>query len=269
MTISDEKLSAYFDGELPEAEMAEIAAMVEDEPEVAARLEALALQDARLKDGFREIDERPIRADTMALLDAFAQEEKEAPTDTVSGEVVSLADRRSRGRFQAPMVSWGHAIAASVALVVGIGLGAQFPANDGNSRLDVFANANIVDESNPLFAVLEATPSAETALLGSSDQVAVTPVLSFRDKTGSFCRDYEVRAQTGTSRNVACKREQAWVVQLAMAAVSATASNETGYSPASATMSGVYDEALLDMIVGDALSAEEEAALIGMHWQNR
>ena len=56
----EEKLSAYLDDELPEDEAAEIAALIESDPEVAAAFEALCATQDQITAAFDGMKDDPV-----------------------------------------------------------------------------------------------------------------------------------------------------------------------------------------------------------------
>jgi hypothetical protein len=121
-----------------------------------------------------------------------------------------------------------------------------------------------------LQATLETAASgAETGVAG-----AITPVLTFRDRAGAYCRQYEMTqgaAATGF-KGVACRSSQGqWIVQAHGVAPSVKGGGNTGFRPASGAASGpaggLVESAVSNMIDGDAFGASEEKQLIGRGWR--
>lgn len=75
MTVSEEKLSAFLDGELAEAEAREIEVALESDPALQAELDALMAADALAQDAFAEMLAEPVPA-------ALAAAVRDAPVAT-------------------------------------------------------------------------------------------------------------------------------------------------------------------------------------------
>lgn len=265
MTISDEQLSAFLDGELAPKEADEVTAAIAADPALAARLEGLRGSDAWLKEQYAALDARPIRQDTLDLIAAAAGAGAAAATDSGDGAVVDLSAERSRRSGLGARVGWGHGIAASVALLVGIGLGnqlAQGPAVDPAGGLQ-FAGAIAPD--SPYHDAFERTPSGMAATF---DGVTVTPTMSFRTQEGDICRDAQISSDAGTSRALVCRESNAgWAVRMTVAAAGPAGGADGTFVPASDGTSILMDNAILALMAGDALGAAEEGTLIEGHWR--
>jgi hypothetical protein len=89
-------------------------------------------------------------------------------------------------------------------------------------------------------------------------------MLSFNSKDSGWCRQFEVRsARKQSSHGLACRGQAGdWRV------VASTAHSAAGgYAPAGAKRRKVIDDLVTSMIVGEPLSVEGEAAVIGKAWQ--
>lgn len=80
MTGYEEKLSAYLDGELPEAEAREIEAALENDPALKAELEAVMAADLLAQDAFGDMLDEPV----PAALAAAVRDAPEAATANVA-----------------------------------------------------------------------------------------------------------------------------------------------------------------------------------------
>lgn len=101
MTVHEEKLSAFLDGELPEAEAREIEAALERDPALQAELDALMAVDAKAQEGFAAMLDEPVPA-------ALAAAVRDAP-EAVTANVTTAPVGRS----------WW----AAAAVVLALGLG--------------------------------------------------------------------------------------------------------------------------------------------------
>ena len=99
--IREEELHAYIDGELPTDRTAVVAARLEADPILAARVAAFAADKAALAAAFRPIGQQPVPASWIALI-------QQAATDAPS----------ARRRVQ-PWTRWAVGLAACLLLVLG------------------------------------------------------------------------------------------------------------------------------------------------------
>jgi anti-sigma factor RsiW len=106
MILSEEKLSAFLDGELPEAEARAVQEALATDPEMQATLEALMAADTLAKDAFEEMGEEPV---PLALAAAI----QDAP---VAAAPANLSEPPARAR-------WLAAVATVLALMIGLGAG--------------------------------------------------------------------------------------------------------------------------------------------------
>lgn len=244
---TDEILSAFIDGELPAEEMDEVRREIDQSAALAARVEALKKADRAVACAYRAIDDEPMPQGVLDLLAA----KSEAP----DSNVVSLPRRRAGGGAR----YWPAALAASLALAAGVGLGLQFSA--GGALI-----AGTIEKGNPLYAALETTPSAETVKLDGRRGAIFTPVLSFRSQAGDICREFSLSSGDRGNRAVACRGDDAWIVEFAVAA--APLATDSGvYSTASSGLNEAFDSFVDDLIANEPFAPEEEAALIEAGWK--
>jgi hypothetical protein len=233
MTISDEKLMAYADGELPPEESREIELSIAADPALREQVEAHRRMRAQLAGAYAAVLEEPL----PERLAAAASAERTA-------NVVALSARRST----APRWSvreWG-AMAASLAAGLVVGFGAM-------------------RASPPLIAVnsegMSASGALERALntqLAGDEANAVRIGLTFRAEDGGYCRTFELieRATAG----IACRDQQAWDVVVTAAQ---ERQGEVRMASSPAAILGAVDS----MIEGEPLDAEAEARARDAGWR--
>ena len=235
MKYSDEQLSAFLDRELPHAEMEAIRnALVEDET-LGDRLAELSAVDTAIRDTYSAIDDRPLPAAVTDL-----------PWQAVGqpGKVTELPLRRHLKSAASRQL----ALAASVVLAVGIGLGLWLDATPPAASFGEVA------------AVLEHRPSGTTVAL--DDGASVTLRLTFRDKSGNFCRVYDLDSGAQAQQSLACRENGEWQPG---ATVYVPAGEEQLYRPASGN--SPLDHVLDDRIAEGPYDRERESRLIEQTWQ--
>lgn len=286
MTLDDETLAAYLDGELSEAEMDRITDLIASSPEAAARLEALRASDAWLTRQFAAMDRKPIRQNTLDLIEnaglskntgldenpSLGENPESDPANETASEdgtanVVTFRPRSRMATMIADNLSWGHAVAASVALFVGVGTGMQLSAPQ-NGHYASQQTAGLITPASPLFDVLERTPSLTAAALDTAGETTAMPLMSFRAKEGGYCREFQVASATAHSRNVACKDNSGWLIKVTVASAGPAPAANGGFTPASTQENALVDSTVLGLMAGDALDRKGEQTLIDHGWRN-
>jgi len=257
MTFTDETLSAFIDGELTDAEMARIADALVDDPVLATRLQKLRAADSWATDQFGAVEDVPVRAETSELLDMLASELAKA-NDT--SNVTSFPGNNRSSRWIP------SAVAASLALAIGFGAGTLVPSTGPSAGTAQTALTAEIGPSHPYFAALETTPSMANSRVTAGEEQTLTPLASFRNTEGQYCREFSLQAKTRASFNLACKGEDSWTVVASVMSDTAPAQGTDSYVPASGNGTSLIDDLIRDQMEGDLLSPEAEAALIDSAW---
>lgn len=250
MNLTDEVLSAFLDGELPEADMAIVRDRLAQDPALAERLAQLAAVDNILADHYAAIDQRPLPQGVTDLLESG--ENTAGPTNAPPGQrdkVVAFPHwRRMRQGLQRRA---GTAVAA--ALVVGFGLAQLWPGSAPDPA----------DDWQRVAQALDTTPSGQTRALEAGGQL--TPRLTFTNQAGDYCRQFRLQGpETETaSEHIACRSSGASWVEHARVAVPAEAKDR--YQTASG--GSVLDEVLDRMMAGPLIEPAEERRLLAEDWR--
>lgn len=255
--IPDEVLMAYADGELPADEAAALEARLSEDADLAARVQVFSASAAALQ-GLKHADtsaampaglEQALRArvasasavDAPAMVSAVDAPAMVAADPVPAGNVVAFPQRR------VPL--WTGALAATVALAVGLGAGLLAGKGTGPSG-----------GADPVFAALDSLPSGEVTTLADGTELRM--VASFNSSDGALCREYEKIGQNATGQlTVACRDQGAWVPQLVVALGGAE-----GYAPASAPE--LLDLYYMQSEAGSVLPPEEERAALAALTRN-
>ncbi len=269
MTISDQRLSAFMDGELPAKEHAEIEKLLETDTELQARLQGFQSADEIAVSIIKEIDETPLPAAVTALL---SPNENTAPSQQTPPE--RWRNKRPGGLFfQRPVLLSKLApiaLAASLLLMIGLLVGRHslsFVAPPLNSNL---VTAKAIATDSLLFQALEETPSAMAVRDDSG--ASITPLLTFQTAQGAWCREITITDGGEPMRALACKTGSDWQLEIAMieeTSNGATSPSLGDYRPATSASPAEFDAYINDKISGDPLSAEEEQTLIENGWANK
>ena len=252
--LNDETLMAYVDGELDAATASEVEAALVDNP-AARETVAMFRESARLaQDAFAA----PMDQDVPAHL--LAPFEDTAADPAPSAEVVDFAARRA-ARPAGPVQRFALPLAASIALAVGIAGGWTLSSQTVTPEDPGMLLGGISTESR-LHAALESTPSGQAL---AWDGGAITPLLTFRDTDGRFCREFQSTGSAGGqgSIGIACRGDGQWQGQFAIAAQT---SGQGDIVPASGGVESL--ETFVDELMADIpLDAEAEAAALAAGWK--
>jgi len=215
MELNDETLMAFADGELDPGQAELVARAVQSDPQLAARVAVFRQSRVALSQAFSLPAADASAGDPLAdRIRALAADAKAQPGP---GKVVSLASRRRQVPF------WQVPLAASVALALGLGAGTLFQPVPTQQVM-----AGTILQDPGLDQTLSTLPSGQRKALASGAEVAL--IATFRNGDGGLCREFEYDLPSGlTTVAVACRADQLWDVQLAIAADAGA----SGYAPAS------------------------------------
>jgi len=245
--IPDEVLMAYADGELPADEAAALEARLSEDADLAARVQVFSASAAALQ-GLKH-------ADTSAAMPAGLEQALRARVSSAAADAPAMvaADPVPAGNVvafpQRRVPLWTGALAATVALAVGLGAGLLAGKGTGPSG-----------SVDPVFAALDSLPSGEVTTLADGTELRM--VASFNSSDGALCREYEQIGHNATGQlTVACRDQGAWVPQLVVALGGAE-----GYAPASAPE--LLDLYYMQSEAGSVLPPEEERAALAALTRN-
>lgn len=196
MTIDDETLMAFADGELPEPGFSEVATAVEADEALAARLHALVLGKDAAKAAFAPLLAQPVPASLRRGVAA----------------AIRAAGRPVRSRWSGRPMQ----LAAAAAIAVVIAAPASYLlGSSGSPGSPVVAG---LAAPAALDAALDTVPSGgDAAITGDTTMVAIA---TFADGAGVLCREVELLGPAELLV-VACRDGDGWGVRLAVAIPSA------------------------------------------------
>jgi hypothetical protein len=251
MSVSDETLMAYADGEVDEATRAIIEAAMRENPEVRRRIaEHRALREA-MQGAFSAVLDEPV---PQRLIDA-ARGQTAAPA---SGHVVDLAGARRAVAGQAPgrLLSWQPA-AMAASVLVGVALGyvgwhSTKPLVTTSSSGELLAGAGLAEAlSNQLSE-------------DRSPGLAAITGLSFRAKTGDYCRTFSLSGSHASS-GLACHEGVGWTIKV-LAQSPTAASNSSNFRRAASADPPAVRAAVEESIDGEPLDRAGEIAARQGNW---
>ena len=263
----DEMLMAYADNELLPRDRALLDARLADDADLKARLEPFIATGSSLSTFFDEPLHEPVPARLIEAISAI-------PTPRASN-APRVQDKRNDagwletiGSFIFPRApQFASAFGLAALLTVGGVAGWMLGRDSGTGKppsLVALHNGELV-ASGALLAALETTPSrAMTADVPGS---GVSPLQSFRNRDGSFCREYRAGGQEGQMfSGVACRKSGgAWRVAAHVETPQAVAKDD-GYRTASGPGAEELNAVIDSLIQGDVLGTEDEAAAIARKW---
>lgn len=257
MTTMDEKLSAYLDNMLAEDERDALESLIAASPEVAARLETLALANAEFVARAATIDDVPMSGGLARQLESLR-----SAASGGGGNVTAFRPRPGPGRF----FNDHRALAACAAVAAGffawqsVGPLQDLPATGG-----AIESGGLIIAESPLGRMFATSPSEEAVALGKGEEGRVR--FSFASAEGGWCRLADVEGPDTTSRLVACQSGENWQVMIAAYTGPADGTGTDIYRTAS-TQAVSSVEALLDTLMdGAPLGPDKEANLIGAGWR--
>ena len=236
MTDADEKFFAWLDGELTDAEAAEVAQRVAADPQLQALAAAHRSLGGQLKSAFDPIAQQPVE------LAAYAP--------AADSNIASLAQARVARQPMATPRFWAHAAAMAAVFVIGIATGNMLlsgptsPIAPEAGRL--VASAGL---ENALYNRLASQPSDDGPRIG----------VTFRDKSGAICRSFSDRGADG----VACRDQGDWRLRALFQGEQDPVGDYRMAAGADPRLGAMVD----DMIAGEPLDAAQEQAARDNGWK--
>lgn len=242
MIISDEKLSAFLDAELPESEMESIRQRISEDETLANRLAELAMVDEQVAQHYAAIDARP-------LPDAIANLLASAPAEATTATIIPfpLWKKVQRGLQQ------HAAVAACTALVLGFGLAQLLPGSQDSP----------LGNWNAIAAALDTAASGTEHAL--ADNKRIKPRLTFVNEQGHFCRQFRISDSSISTETIACRIDDKWEPSITL--YTQAVAHDGDYQAATNGAS-VLDQALDNMMQGDVFDAQAESQIIHRGWKN-
>ena len=250
MTISDETLMAYADGELDAATRASIEAAMQDDPEIAKRVARHRALRETMQGAFAAVLQEPV----PDRLIAAARGQTAAPQSAVAD--LSLAREAAR-RKASPGPRWQPA-AMAASLLLGLGLGFLAWHGSGGALIQPGAGGGLVANARLAEALSTQLSDDRTAA-----RVAVTG-LSFRSKSGDYCRTFSLTGADAGS-GLACREGTDWKIK-ALVQSPHTAANSGNFRTAASEDSPAIRAAVESSIDGEPLDHAGEIAARQAGW---
>jgi len=244
MTVTDEELMAYVDGELD-----------------AARVESLCQQIAASADLTRRVaDQQALRGRLRHALDPTLNEPVPSRlTDLASRDRaidLALAARRRPSRSV-----WLSGLALAAGIVLGVALGPALLKLDSEQPDSIASGADVTAGG-----ALEDALSRRLA----SEQFASDPIrlgVSFLANSGEYCRTFISRRGDDALAGMACRHGAAWRID-ALQSVTIGAGSSDGYRQAATSLPPLVLQAAEASMAGEPLDARREAEARDRHWRS-
>jgi hypothetical protein len=251
MTISDETLMAYADGELDAAARAAVESAMREDPQIEKRVAAhrtlrLKVQEAYSAELSEGVPERLLTAARGAA-------------STQRNKVVNLQDARAameRGKPRPLPAQWRTAGTIAASVIAGVGLGFFIWGHAGSPLVRSAGGALVA--RGQLAKALSNQLAADRA-----PNSAVHIGVSFRAKSGDYCRTFALSGAVSPS-GLACRHGEEWQVQ-ALTQEPGTVSG-SDYRTAGSAMSATILKSVEEQISGEPLDQAGERAARQRGW---
>lgn len=262
MSIPEERLMAYADGELDgaehAAERAQIEAAMKADAAVANRVEKHRALRRQIGGAFSAVLDEPVPDRLLAAVRTTPASVAASVTDL--GSVRAARSAQAAASTERRRAAWGWtqwgAMAASLV----------FGAIIGRVALRSPEAGPIATNNGRLVAQAELDLALSSQL--ASEQVAAAPVhigVSFKTKAGEYCRTFVVQ-QGDTLSGLACRDGSAWNVHT-LARTEARTGGDGGYQQAGTELPAAVRAAVEDQIEGEPLDAAAEAQARTNGWK--
>ena len=256
MTISDEILMAYADGELDAASRASVEAAMQEDPQIGKRVARHRALRETMQGAFAGVLNEPV---PERLIAAARGQTAAAPAQTAAPKaaVVDLSAAREAARRKDSAAPRWQPVAIAASLMLGLGLG--FLAWHGPRGLILPGTGGGLVASAALAEALSSQLSDDR----SPGRVAVTG-LSFRDKSGDYCRTFSLTGSRASS-GLACREGADWRIK-ALAQSPHAAANPGNFRTAGSEDSPAIRAAVEASIDGEPLDHAGEIAAREAGW---
>jgi hypothetical protein len=252
MTISDEILMAYADGELDAASRAAVESAMREDPQIEARVAAHRTLRRKVLAAYSpELSE-----DVPERLLAAARGVESARSKVVNLQDARAAMARSASRGLPLPSQWRTAGTIAASLIAGVGLGFLMWGRTESPLMRSAGGALVA--RGQLAQALSNQLAAEQSR-NSPVQIGV----SFRAKSGDYCRTFALSGAVSPS-GFACRHGGEWQVQVL--AQEPGAAGDSAYRTASSAMSGTIVKSVEEQIAGEPLDQAGERAARQRSW---
>ena len=256
MTVTDEELMAFADGQLSGEDAARIETAIAADPALAKRVEAERRLRAVLRGHFDPVVEEPVPAAWTTMIAAVARDdesEKRPKVISLAAFRAKKAEKAAREKRNAsdarPLAQrWGTGIAIAASLVLGLFVGTQ-----------VTFKGPVTEKNGALVASGVLAKELNTRLASAGGEGEVRILTSFRREGGDYCRVFA----SGRMSGIACKDDAGWVLERT---INSRAEQASEYRQAGSAGSDLM-AAAQEMAQGAPLDAEQEKTAVAKGWR--
>jgi hypothetical protein len=239
MSIPEETIMAYADGEADPATCAAVEKAIQDDPSIAVKVARHRALRARVRAAFAPVLDETVPGRLKAVGAGGAK------VVQLNSARALRQQQQTGGTRRWSWPEWG-ALAATLAVGVLFGHLALDPAGP------VSTQGGMLVADGQLAAALERQLASQPA-----GEVAIG--VSYADKAGNYCRTFRLQGSAG----LACRHDTRW--QISMMVASGAQAGE--YRQANAAMPAAILEAVDTSIAGPALDANQERAVVAGGWK--
>jgi hypothetical protein len=239
MMVEDEKFFAWLDGELGEADAAEMEAKVAADPRLTRAADEHRRMQARLTSAFDSVLDAPVPERIAAAARA------RPPAD-----VLDFAAKRT-ARNKRPWGSPPQWAAMAATLAIGVLVGTNLPNRADNASVQIQGGGMVAagDLARALETQLASAPTAGEAKIG----------VTFRDASGAVCRSFTAQAASG----LACRERDGWQVRGLFAAPDGQSTDYRMAAGMDPNLAGLIDSSM----AGEPFDAAAEKAAREKGWR--
>lgn len=258
MSVDENTLMAFVDGEMSAADAAQFEAAMARDPEIARRVAAERALRTTLNDAFAAELHEPLPEGLVRKVRQHSNTSGSSVVDLqtmrdpcVATRVAKSGPRLGSARFR-PVFG---AIAAS--LVVGL-IAGYLVGRSPDSSVTQSRSGQLLAAGNLATALTDDL---------SADAGVNAPVrigFSYRSKTGDICRTFKLTEGT-TNSGIACRRGANWQVEMMMEDASSTP--EAPFRTAGSTASPLILRMVEEQIDGDPMDRSQESAARERQWR--
>jgi anti-sigma factor RsiW len=253
MTISDETLMAYADGEVDVATRASVETAMRDDPEIARRVALHRAMRESMQGAFTAVIEEPVPERLIAAARGHAR----PPTASTPSAVADLAGARNAANRKVEGGAARRWQPAALAACLLLGLSTGYLAWHGSGGALIEAGEGGLTAGAALADALSTQLSDDR----SAGLIAVTG-LSFRNKSGGYCRTFSLSASAASG--LACRDGARWKINALVQ--SANDRSNANFRTAESALPAPIRSAVEVLIEGEPLDRTAEIAARQAGW---
>jgi hypothetical protein len=254
MTISDEMLMAYADGELDAAAREAVESAMREDPQIVERVARHSELRRRVQEAYSVVLSEDVPERLLRAAQGAATEPK----------VVNLQDARAPREHSAPRTRplqrpWRTAGAMAASVIAGVGVGFFI----WGRTVPPFARG----ADGALVARGQLAQALSNQLAAEQSRASSVQIgLSFLAKSGDYCRTFALSGEQSPS-GLACRHGEEWQVR-AVTQGSDGVAGASEYRTAGSTMPAMIREFVEAQVAGEPLDQAGERAARQRDWKH-